>query len=115
MLMLSDTIVDAQNEGEENSLWHPTLPHTTQKKKGLCNSRVIASYNNSTTALTIRFLSNGQGGRVEIYRNGAKMVNASAAAGASLNYVLRNYGVGNYTVIVSQGNTVVYSKNMYVK
>ena len=98
-----------------NTIWHPTFPKTNscyQKDKQLPN--VTASYNSSTTQLSVAFGA-GQGGKVEIYRNGAKVVNATAAAGASLSYVLRNYGNGNYTVIVSQGNTVVYSENVRVK
>lgn len=71
-------------------------------------------YNSASTLLSVSFPTNGQGGKIEIYRNGTKVVNAAAQAGASLSYVLRNYGVGNYTVIVSQGNTVVYSENMRV-
>jgi hypothetical protein len=63
--------------------------------------------------LTVKFPANCQGCKVEIYRNGAKVV--SANAGATLNYVLRNYGKGNYTIVVSSGNTVVYSNSVTVK
>lgn len=73
------------------------------------------SYNSGSTVLIVSFPTNGQGGKVEIYRNGAKVVDTSAPAGASLCYVLRNYGKGEYTVIVSQGNTVVYSEEVMVK
>lgn len=73
------------------------------------------SYNSASTILNISFPSNGQGGKVEIYRNGAKVVGTAAPAGTSLSYVLLNYGKGDYTVIVSSGNTVVYSENMRVK
>ena len=75
----------------------------------------IASYNSATTVLTVSFPANGQGGKVEIYRNGIKVVNAVVQAGASLNYMLRNYGKGNYTIIVSSGKTVVYNGNYIVK
>ena len=74
-----------------------------------------ATYNPTSTALSVRFLANSQGGKVEIYRNGVKVVNTSAPAGASLSYVLRNYGAGDYTIVVSQGNTVVYSRTMKIK
>ena len=76
---------------------------------------VTAEYNSTSTVLNVSFLGNSQGGKVEIYRNGVKVVNITAPAGASLSYVLRNYGKGDYTVIVSQGNTVVYSGNYNVK
>lgn len=98
-----------------NTIWRPTFPKTNscyQKDKQLPN--VTASYNSSTTQLSVAFGA-GQGGRVEIYRNGTKVVNAAAPAGASLSYVLRNYGNGDYNVIVSQGNTVVYSNNVTVE
>ncbi len=115
MFMMPCAIVDAQNEGGEIPFWHPTLPHATQKSKGLCNTRVITSYNASSTALSVKFPSNGPGGKVEIYRNGVKVVGTAAPAGASLSFVLRNYGKGDYTVIVSQGNTVVYNNSVVVK
>ena len=74
----------------------------------------IVNYNSSTTQLKVDFKTS-QGGRVEIYRNGVKVVNTSAPAGTNLSYVLRNYGKGEFTIIVSQGNTVVYSKQVTVK
>ena len=98
-----------------NTIWHPTFPKTNscyQKDKQLPN--VTASYNSSTTQLSVAFGA-GQGGKVEIYRNGAKVVDATAAADVTLNYVLRNYGKGEYTIIVSRGNTVFYSKQVTVK
>lgn len=86
-------------------------PHRCPKT----NKPITTDYNATSTALSVKFPSNGQGGQVEIYRNGAKVVGTSAPAGTSLSYVLLNYGKGNYTVIVSSGNTVVYSENMRVK
>lgn len=71
-------------------------------------------YNSSTTTLTVKMPSITSG-KVEIYRNGAKVVDASIPANATLNFVLRNYGKGNYTVVVSRGNTVVYCRSMNVK
>lgn len=73
-----------------------------------------ATYNDATTALTVKFPATC-GGKIEIYRNGAKVVSTNTPAGAMLCYMLRNYGKGNYTVIVSSGNTVVYSRSMMVK
>ncbi|MBO7478373.1 MAG: hypothetical protein J6U04_10625 [Salinivirgaceae bacterium] len=64
--------------------------------------------------MTVKFPPTN-GGRVEIYRNGTKVIRSSAMPGATLNYVLRNYGKGNYTVIVSQGSSAVYYKNVIVK
>ena len=73
------------------------------------------SYNPTSTELNVSFPTNGQGGRVEIYRNGTLVVDTKAPEGAKLSYVLSNYGKGDYTVIVSQGNTVVYSNCVTVK
>ena len=73
------------------------------------------SYNSTSTVLNVSFPVNSQGGKVEIYSNGIKVVNATVPAGASLNYVLRNYGKGEYTIIVSQGNMVVYNRTMKVR
>ena len=86
-------------------------PHRCQQIK----KTPQVSYNSVSTVLNVLFPGNGQGGKVEIYRNGAKVVCVVAPAGASLSYVLRNYGVGNYTVVVSSGKTVVYSNNVTVK
>ncbi|MBO7495524.1 MAG: hypothetical protein J6T98_03135 [Salinivirgaceae bacterium] len=79
------------------------------------NTTPKVSYNSTTTALNVSFPSNSQDGKVEIYRNGTKVVNANAAAGATLVYTLRNYGNGCYTIVVSSGSTVVYSNNVTVK
>lgn len=79
------------------------------------NTTPKVSYNSTTTALNVSFPSNSQDGKVEIYRNGTKVVNANAAAGATLVYTLRNYGNGCYTIVVSSGKTVVYSNNVTVK
>ena len=72
-------------------------------------------YNSASTLLSVSFPTNAQGGRVEIYRNGTKVVNAAAPAGASLSYVLRKYGIGSYAIIVSSGKTVVYNNCVEVK
>jgi len=79
------------------------------------NTTPKVSYNSVSTVLNVSFPSDSQGGKVEVYRNGAKVVNAVAPAGAMLCYMLRNYGKGEYTVIVSQGNTMVYNRTMKVR
>ncbi len=86
-------------------------PHKCPKP----NSKPQVSYNCASTALSVSFHGNRQGGKVEIYRNGTLVVSVNASAGATLNYILRNYGTGNYTVVVSCGNTVVYSNIVEVK
>ena len=115
-MLMTETTVEALNQSGSGPIWFPPPPKGNSQKSKVQNySYAIATYNASTTVLTVRFPANGQSGKVEIYRNGVKVVNTSAAAGVSLSYVLRNYGKGNYTIIVSQGNTVVYSNNVEVK
>lgn len=103
----AQTIGDVIRRGDPE---HPK-PHKCPKP----NTKPQVSYNSTSTVLSVSFPGNSQGGKVEIYRNGAKVVNTSAPAGASLSLVLRNYGKGDYTVIVSSGNTVVYSNYVTVK
>ena len=93
---------------KENKLNHP---HKCPKP----NSKPQVSYNSVSTVLSVSFHGNRQGGKVEIFRNGTLVVSVNASAGAALNYILRNCGTGNYTVVVSSGNTVVYSNNVEVK
>lgn len=113
-LMITCSHLSAQNVvSKSNRNTNPviTLPTPKGMAKG-CKPAV--SYNSASTALTVKFPATG-GGKVEIYRNGAKVVNVNAAAGAMLSYTLRNYGRGNYTVLVSSRNTVVYCRSMNVK
>ena len=98
-------------DGDSNNKNISSRPHKCPKT----TSKPQVSYNSTSTVLNVSFSGNSQGGKVEIYRNGVKVVNTTAPAGASLSYVLSNYGKGDYTVIVSSGNTVVYSGNYNVK
>lgn len=109
--------VSAQTTGETDSgngnsydIFHHK-PHKCPKP----SKTPQVSYNSSSTVLNVSFPTNGQGGKVEIYRNGIKVVNTTAPAGTSLCYMLRNLGKGEFKIIVSQGNTVVYYGNYVVK
>ncbi|MBR6082331.1 MAG: hypothetical protein IKP62_05330 [Salinivirgaceae bacterium] len=97
----------------ENNLEEPPKIPTIRKSPKRVNP-ASATYNSGSTELTVNFPATN-GGKVEIYRNGTLVVSANASAGATLNYILRNYGTGNYTVVVSCGNTVVYSNSVEVK
>ena len=103
----AQTIGDVIRRGDPE---HPK-PHKCPKP----TSTPKVSYNSTSTVLNVSFSGNSQGGKVEIYRSGVKVVNTSAPAGASLSFVLRNYGKGDYTIIVIQGNMVIFSENMRVK
>lgn len=117
MLLLSATIVEAQNRGTAVAIWNPTLPisKSSQVRKAQPTPSVTTTYTPASTALTVRFPANSQGGKVEIYRNGARVVSANAAAGSTLCYTLRNYGRGEYMIVVSQGDTVVGNRSVSVK
>lgn len=78
------------------------------------NVQPTVIYNATTTMLTVKMPAITSG-KVEIYRNGVKVVDATATAGSNLSFVLRNYGNGNYAIIVRQENTVVYSSSVEVK
>lgn len=78
-------------------------------------SAQTVSYDTASTTLTIKFQSNSQGGTVDVYRDGAKVAGITANDGTTFSCVLREYGDGNYNVIVSNGNTVVESKSFTVR
>lgn len=73
------------------------------------------SYDAASTTLTVKFPSKSQSGTVEVYRDGAKVAGITTNGGTTFSCRLREYGAGNYNVIVSNGNTVVDSKNYTVR
>jgi len=73
------------------------------------------SYDAASTVLMVKFPSNNNGSTVEVFRNGAKVAGITANAGTTFSCVLREYGVGNYNVIVSNGNTVIDAKKYTVR
>ncbi len=78
-------------------------------------SAQTVSYDEASTTLTVRFQSNSQGGTVDVYRDDEKVAGITANSGTTFSCILREYGEGNYNVIVSNGNTVVESKSFTVK
>jgi hypothetical protein len=79
------------------------------------NKSATITFDATSTTLTVKFPSNSQGGTVEVYRNGAKVADITTNGGTTFSCRLREYGTGNYNVIVSNGNTVVDSKNYTVR
>ena len=75
----------------------------------------MISYDAASTILTVKFPFNSQGGTVGVYRNGAKVAGITANGGTTFSCKLREYGTGNYNIIVSSGHTVIDSKNYTVK
>ena len=70
-------------------------------------------FDEASTILMVNFPSNG--GTVEVYRNGAKVAGTTSNGGTTFSCILREYGTGNYSVIVSSGNTVIDNKNFTVR
>ena len=73
------------------------------------------SYDAMTTILNVDFPANSLGGTVEVFKNGSRIGAMTSGAGTTFGCVLMDYGVGQYSVIVTHGNTVLYSKNIEVK
>lgn len=97
------------NPNEKHTIWTPKFsvrPHSASAS---------VSYDAASTTLTVKFPSNSQGGTVEVYRDGAKVAGISTKGGTTFSCRLHEYGAGNYNVIVSNGNTVVDSKNFTVR
>lgn len=90
------------------------LPHNSVLP-GSINKSATVSYNSLSTVLTVKFRNFSQGGTVEVYRDGAKVAGITTKGGTTFSCRLREYGAGNYTVIVSNGKTVVDSKNFTVR
>jgi len=91
---------------------HFPHPHKSIRTQG---ASVCVSYDASSTVLTVQFTSNLHGSTVDVYRDGEKVAGITANSGTTFSCVLREYGVGNYNVIVSNGNTVIDSKNFTVR
>ena len=75
----------------------------------------IVSYDEASTMLTVQFSPNSHGGTIDVYRDGVKVAGITANSGTTFSCILREYGDGNYNVIVSNGNTVIDSKNFTVR
>ena len=76
---------------------------------------IHVSYDESSTILTVDFSHCSNGGTVEVYRDGVKVSAMTAGGGTTFSCVLNDYGEGDYDIIVSRGNTVVYSRNVIVR
>ena len=88
-------------------------PHRSIKPHKPASSAI--SYDAASTVLTVKFLSNSQGGTIEIFHDGAKVAGVTTNGGTTFSCTLREYGTGNYNVIVFNGNTVIDNKNYTVK
>ena len=89
------------------------MPHKCQRHNW--NTSIRIQFDAASTVLTVTFPSNSHGGTVEVFRNGTKVAGVTANSGTTFSCKLRDYGAGNYNVIVSSGNTVIDSKNFTVR
>lgn len=89
------------------------LPHRSIRPHRQIPVRV--SYDSSTTLLTVDFPQNSEKSSVEVFHNGVKVTGITAGGGTTFSCTLKDYGEGEYDIIVSKGNTVVYSKNVSVR
>ncbi len=103
-----------KQDGEKESISHTILkPHLNVKP---CrHSSVNVSYDDSSTLLAVNFPSNTEGGTVEVFCNGSKVAGITTGGSTTFSCILKNYGEGDYDIIVSRGNTVVYSRNVIVR
>lgn len=99
------------NGGSDEKGFHPH-PHRGGKHRH--PFQVETNYDEASTILTVSFSSRSNGVTVEIYRDGARITGIIANSGTTFSCILRDYGTGNYTVVVSYGNTVVGCKNYTV-
>jgi hypothetical protein len=79
------------------------------------NTTYSVSYNSATTNLTVDFRENSSTYQVEVFRNGSKVAGMSASGNTTFSCTLKDYGEGDYDIIVSSGNTVVYSRNIIIR
>lgn len=96
---------------------HQNYPKTKPPRsiRPIRNTTYSVSYNSATTNLTVDFRENSSTYQVEVFRNGSKVAGMSASGNTTFSCTLKNYGIGNYDVIISSGGTVISSKNYIVK
>ena len=85
-----------------------------QTKKGQQSRHCSAdvSYDQYTKVLTVSLSSGSQDGRIEICPSHSGKTTIMIRPGETVRYTLGNYGRSSCTIIVSSGNTVLYSKNI---
>ena len=111
-LLSTSNANDNGNGDKDDTDWH-CRPHKGGKHRHPYQTET--AYDEASTMLTVKFPSNANGGTVEVYHDGAKVAGITANSGTTFSCILREYGTGNYNVIVSTGNTVVDSKNYTVQ
>ena len=105
--------ISKKYKGSEDGGNHMPMPQKSIRPHR--QNPVHVSYDSSTTILTVNFPHNSDEGTVEVYRDGLKVSAMTAGGGTTFSCMLYDYGEGDYDIIVSRGNTVVYSRNVSVR
>ena len=114
MLVFVSSVASAQKDCTNTN--NGVIGHRSPRQhRSIRPHKPTVSYDEASTALTVKFQSNSQGGTVEVYHDDEKVAGITANSGTTFSCILREYGEGNYNVIVSNGNTVMESKSFAVK
>lgn len=70
------------------------------------------SYDPASKVLTVSLSNGSEDGRIEICPSHSGKTTIMIRPGETIRYTLGNYGRSSCTIIVSSGNTVLYSKNI---
>ena len=97
----------SSHDGGHQGRPSPTKPHRTNR-----HSSSVVSYDPYTKVLTVSLSSGSQDGRIEICPSHSGKNTIMIRPGETIRYTLGNYGRSSCTIIVSSGNTVLYSKNI---
>jgi len=103
----------AGSNSQDGGHWRIGRPHGCRKYKH--QETVHVSYDESSTILIVYFSQYSEDSTVEVFCNGAKVTGITAGGGTTFSCILKDYGEGDYDIIVSRGNTVVYSRNIIVR
>ena len=115
-LLVANSNIEAQRKTNNYPVnpthWPINRPHHSRRN----DSRTVSvMFDASSTVLTVKFPNNSNGNTVEVYHDGAKVTRVTTNGGTTFSCTLRDYGTGSYNIIVSNGNTVIDSKNYTVK
>ncbi|MBR4271751.1 MAG: hypothetical protein IKQ30_02830 [Bacteroidales bacterium] len=114
LLVFGSSVASAQKDYANTN--NSVIGHSTPRPhRSIRLHKQTVSYDEASTTLTVNFQSNSQGGTVEVYHDDEKVAGITANSGTTFSCILREYGEGNYNVIVSHGNTVMESKNYTVR
>lgn len=115
LLSATDTTAQSRSKSisKTDAPYNVPKPHLSIRPHRQIPVRV--SYDESSTILTVYFSQYTEDSTVEVFCNGTKVTGITAGGGTTFSCILKDYGEGDYDIIVSRGNTVVYSRNVIVR